>query len=53
MAGGISAKNGGLKGAQSIHIPNRRFIYRGPFIYQEADFATHVGGMSAYGLLYP
>ena len=26
-----------------IHIPNFAF-YKGSFIYQEADFATHVGG---------
>ena len=36
---------------QPIHIPNFAF-YKGSFIYQEADFATHVGGMSPYGLLY-
>ena len=28
---------------QPIHIPNFAF-YKGSFIYQEADFATHVGG---------
>ena len=30
---------------QPIHIPNSAF-YKGLFIYQEADFATHVGGTS-------
>ena len=34
-----------------IYIPNSAF-YKGSFIYQEADFATHVGGMSLWGLLY-
>ena len=28
-----------------IHIPNYA-LYKGSFIYQEADFATHVGGTS-------
>ena len=28
-----------------IHIPNFVF-YKGSFIYQEVDFATHVGGTS-------
>ena len=31
---------------QPIHIPNLHSI-RGSFIYQEADFATHVCGTSA------
>ena len=30
---------------QPIHIPNFTF-YKGSFIYQEADFATHVSGTS-------
>ena len=30
---------------QPIHIPNFAF-YKGSFIYQEADFATHVSGTS-------
>ena len=34
-----------------IHIPNFAF-YNGSFIYQEADFATHVSGTSLQCLLY-
>ena len=36
---------------QPIHIPNFAF-YKGSFIYQETDFATHDGSMSLQGLLY-
>ena len=36
---------GDLLKNQPIHIPNFAF-YRGSFIYQEADFATHVSGTS-------
>ena len=39
----IWLKFGKILKNQPIHIPNSAF-YRGSFLYQEADFATHVGG---------
>ena len=36
---------------QLIHVPNSVF-YKGLFIYQEADFATNVGGSPCSGVFY-